>query len=122
MPSARAADGNLLRIVARTALSPKHSLSLVHLGRRLVLVGVGGDRLTTLCEVSDPQEVAELMVRTVDGRRDAGPGFDALLAEQADEATRHSTAAAPSRGRSLTDRSPRAIHDLLHRLRALQNQ
>ena len=63
VPAARAVDGGVLRVVGRASVAPKHHVSLVQLGRRFVMIGVSPDRLSTLCEVSDPEEVAELATR-----------------------------------------------------------
>jgi len=60
VPSMRAPDHGAIRVVARTALTPKHSVALIRLGRRFVLVGVSGDRLNTLAEVNDADEVGAL--------------------------------------------------------------
>ena len=47
--------GGAIRVVGRTALSPKHSIFLVRLGnQRLLAVGVSGDRMVTLSEIEDP--------------------------------------------------------------------
>ncbi|MBS3734456.1 MAG: flagellar biosynthetic protein FliO [Phycisphaerae bacterium] len=47
-------------VVARSALSARHRLYLVRLGERLVLIGGGNETLTTLAEVTDPDEIAAL--------------------------------------------------------------
>jgi len=60
VPSMRAPDHGAIRVVARTALTPKHSVALIRLGRRFVLIGVSGDRLNTLAEVNDADEVGAL--------------------------------------------------------------
>jgi flagellar biosynthetic protein FliO len=83
VPAVRAADGGLLRVVGRTSLTPKHSLALVRMGRRFVLVGVSGDRLSRLCEVSDPEEVAELAARAGIGTTPSTNAFDNLLLHEA---------------------------------------
>lgn len=43
-----------VRILGRTALSPRHSIFLVRVGNeRLLVVGISGDRMVTLSEISD---------------------------------------------------------------------
>lgn len=79
MPAARGGGSGVLQIVGRANLSAKHTLALVQIGRRFVMVGVAGDRVTALCEVSDPDEVAELAARVDTSDKQAGPGFDHLL-------------------------------------------
>jgi len=60
LPTARIGDQGAIRVVGRTAVSPKHQVALLQVGRRFVLVGVSPDRLTALGEVRDPEESAEL--------------------------------------------------------------
>ncbi len=52
---------DMLDVLARATVSPRHQLLLVRLGRRLVLVGQSPTSLTTLSEVTDPDEVAALI-------------------------------------------------------------
>ena len=122
MPSARTVDASVMKIVGRTGLTPKHSLALVRVGRRYVMVGGSADRLDSLCEISDPEEVAELSARVGIDRSLAAEPFDTLLAGEASDyqdsepspsdttTTKRSRLAGPSG--SLTG--------LLGRLRALQ--
>jgi flagellar biogenesis protein FliO len=55
----RAAGGTaVVQVIGRTALSPRHSVYLLRIaGRRLVAVGVCGDRMTTLAEIDGAGEV-----------------------------------------------------------------
>jgi flagellar biogenesis protein FliO len=52
--------GGAVEVLSRTSLQPRHHLLLVRLGRRLLLVGAGPAGFSTLAEVNDPEEVAEL--------------------------------------------------------------
>jgi len=47
-------------VLAQRSLSAKHQLYLVRMGERLVLVGASPEGLSTLCEVTDPEEIARL--------------------------------------------------------------
>jgi flagellar biogenesis protein FliO len=85
LPSAKAADTGALRVVARTSLTPRHAAALLQLGRRFVLVGVSPGRLQTLSEVADPDEVADLLIRTGLSKPSARSSFDAVLKTQAEE-------------------------------------
>ena len=69
IPTARTADSGLIRVVARAALSPKHSVALVQLGQRFVMIGVSPDRMSTITEIRDADEVGELAARAGTGRR-----------------------------------------------------
>lgn len=78
VPSVRRMSGGVVEILGRSHLSPKQSLALVRIGRRVLLVGVAPERLSTLCEIDEPQEVAELLGRS-SRRLGDGPHFDELL-------------------------------------------
>ena len=84
-PSLRVSDRGVLRVVARTGLTPKHHLALVQLGRRFVLVGTSQEQVATLCEVTDPIEVAELAAQTSVSSAGGGNGFHSQLEHMADE-------------------------------------
>jgi flagellar biosynthetic protein FliO len=59
--------GGALEIVARLSLSPKQTLVLVKMGRRLVLLGTTTDGITALSEVTDPDQVAILLGQAAGG-------------------------------------------------------
>lgn len=65
LPQARQAAGGgaAIQILARQHLSGKQSLCLVRLGRGLVLVGVTPDRISTVAQIQDPDDVAEVVAR-----------------------------------------------------------
>ena len=48
-------------VLAQRSLSAKHQLYLVRMGERLVLVGASPEGLATLCELTDPDEIARLI-------------------------------------------------------------
>jgi flagellar protein FliO/FliZ len=50
-----------MQVVSRSIISPKQQLMLVQVGRRLVVVGNSGTHLATLAEITDADEVAELL-------------------------------------------------------------
>ena len=52
---------------------------LLQVGRRLVLAGASADRFDLLSEIRDPEEVAELLVRTHAGGQHAAGVFDKQL-------------------------------------------
>ncbi len=60
MPNAGGANG-LMQVVSRTALAPRQQLLMVRVGRRLMIVGDSGGRLSSLGEIGDPNEVATLL-------------------------------------------------------------
>lgn len=86
VPSVRAMNGGAIEVLGRNHLAPKQSLTLVRVGRRIVLVGVTPERLSTLCVIDDPQEVAELLGRAAGELASSeASGFDRALGEAAGE-------------------------------------
>lgn len=81
IPTMRMADNAALQVIARTGVTPRHSVVLIRLGQRLVLVGVAGDRIQRLGEVTDPAEVAEITACSVGGGGSAGV-FDKMLLQE----------------------------------------
>jgi len=57
----RLAGSSAVRVLARTYLSPRQSVTLVKVGRRVLVVGQSADRLSGLGEISDGEEVSELL-------------------------------------------------------------
>lgn len=53
--------GGVLEVVTRLAVSPKQQLILVRLGRRLVLLGLSAERMSSLETIDDPDQVATLL-------------------------------------------------------------
>jgi len=65
----------VLDVLARATVSPRHQLLLVRVGRRVVLVGQGPSSLATLSEVTDAEEVAALIEAVAGaGRKEAADG------------------------------------------------
>ena len=50
-----------IEVVARATLGARQQLSLVRLGKKLVLVGSGPSGMSPLAEVTEPEEVTELL-------------------------------------------------------------
>ena len=58
VPAARNMFGSgTLKVVGRTFLSPKQSILLVRVGRRMVVVGVTATGMSALAEIRDPEEL-----------------------------------------------------------------
>jgi flagellar biogenesis protein FliO len=81
-PGARVQAPSVLRIAARTVVSPKQHLILIELGRRYVLAGVSSDRIEPLCVIADPEEVSDLVGLLRSGSAAEGREFQRLLAEE----------------------------------------
>lgn len=122
VPSMRAMDSGIVRVVGRSSLTPKHQVVLVQLGRHFLAVGISGDRMTTLSQISDPGEVAELAARA--GVQTAGrsDGFDELLLREAAEYRTPSDETdetlASTSDKVSTNRGP--VRDLLRKLQTLR--
>ncbi|HEX8340476.1 MAG TPA: flagellar biosynthetic protein FliO [Tepidisphaeraceae bacterium] len=50
-----------VRVLSRSALAPKQQLMLVQVGRRVIVIGDSAGELTSLSEITDPDEVASLL-------------------------------------------------------------
>jgi len=83
-PAARPVAADVLRVIGRVPIGGKQSAVLLHVGRRLVLVGMGPDAMRTLAEITDPEEVSQLLGKT-NSKRIAGHSFDRMLAEELNE-------------------------------------
>lgn len=122
VPGARAGETDLLRVVARASLSPKHNVALVRVGHRFVLVGISGDRVNGLCEINEPDEVAYLANRTGTSLKRGTPGFDDLMLRE--EAGYREEEMLPDKPRVASPaKGPRIrepLKDLLRRLRTVQ--
>lgn len=69
MPRAtRVGGGTAVKILARQYLAGKHSVCLVRLGQRVLLLGVSPERVTTLTEIVDPAETSALLSDVEQGR------------------------------------------------------
>jgi flagellar biogenesis protein FliO len=63
--SAGVLNDRAVRVLSRTVMGAKQQLVLVQVGRRLVLLSDSGGRVSPVCEVTDPDEVAELAAMTL---------------------------------------------------------
>jgi flagellar biogenesis protein FliO len=54
-------SSHLMRVIARTPLAPKQSVMLLRVGQRLMVVGDSAGNLSSLGQITDPDEVATLL-------------------------------------------------------------
>jgi hypothetical protein len=73
-----------VQVAARTAVTPKHTVALLRLPRRFVLVGLSSEGVQTICEIDDPEEVADLIAR-VEAPSAKASAFAGLLHRAAGE-------------------------------------
>jgi flagellar biogenesis protein FliO len=68
-----------IHVVSRSMLSPKQQVLMLRVGKRLIVVGDSGGQMSTLCEISDPDEVAGLLGESIkepaEGRKSFGAMF-----------------------------------------------
>jgi flagellar biogenesis protein FliO len=57
----RQPSSSAIEVLSRSTISPRQQLMLVRVGRRLVLVGNSGSELSALCQIENPEEVAEVL-------------------------------------------------------------
>ena len=75
-----------IQVLARSPLSPRHRIVLLQVGRRVLVVaeGGGGQPLSTLCEITDPDEAAALIGQIRGEQQSNSRSFAALLSGAAE--------------------------------------
>lgn len=130
LPKAPAPDSSALRVAARVALTPRHSLALVQVGRRFLVLGLSPDHVSGVCDIQEEEEVAELKAHFGAGRPPARR-FDALVAAEAEAFTNRShrdERQAPERSvprevsSTQSSDSWRSLTDLRRRIHALSDR
>ena len=61
---AAARSSDLIEVLGRTAISHRQQVLILKVGRRMLIVADNGQQLSTLCEITDPQELREFENRT----------------------------------------------------------
>lgn len=128
IPGSKVSDSGVLKVVARTTLTPKQHVALVRLGRRFVMVGVSPDRIDQLCVVDEADEVSELIVRTDGGTAPRSSEFDMELSrEMSDYDLAHEQEADQEADQEAVSGSPGTprrppLQELLNRLQSLQRK
>ncbi len=78
------AGAGAINVLARQTLAPRQQLMLVQVGRRVVLVANAGSQMNTLTEISDPDEIAEIVAQTAKRRLSAATSFGSMFGKAAD--------------------------------------
>ncbi|MDP9173024.1 MAG: flagellar biosynthetic protein FliO [Planctomycetota bacterium] len=73
----RATDS--MKIISRVAIAPRQHLLLVQVGKRLVVVGDTGMHLNPLCEITDANEVEQMLDKVREESIAAASKFDVLF-------------------------------------------
>lgn len=50
-----------IRVLGRTHVSSRHRVAAILVGRRIIIVAEGPQQMSTLCEITEPDEVAALL-------------------------------------------------------------
>jgi flagellar biogenesis protein FliO len=76
-------DQGPIHVLYRVPVGPKHALALIRCGERLLLVGVGGESMQTLAEITSREEIDYLKGLCLQARpRSASRAFAELLSGQ----------------------------------------
>ena len=68
-----------IKILSRSIVSPKQHLLLIQVGKRLIVVGDSGAQLNPLCEITDGDEVAEILASVREETVTAARRFENLF-------------------------------------------
>ncbi|HEY8667575.1 MAG TPA: flagellar biosynthetic protein FliO [Tepidisphaeraceae bacterium] len=91
-----ARSSRAIQVLSRSIIAPKQQLMLVQVGRRLLVVANSGAQINPLCEITDPEEVAQLIGQVRQEKSDSiSKTFSALFgrAEQKFDETEKTAAA-----------------------------
>jgi flagellar biogenesis protein FliO len=122
MPGANGRASGTLQVVSRLNLAPKQQILLIRVGRRLVLVGNSGSQMSSLCEITDPEEAAGLIGQVAVERDESPSSFSAVLGDeekQFDQQTNIDVVAGDDRELANTREE---ISGLMDKVRNLSNQ
>jgi flagellar biogenesis protein FliO len=61
-------SGKLVTVLSRSMVSPRQQVLVMQVGKRLIVVGDSAGRMNTLCEISDPDEVAMLIGQSMQAK------------------------------------------------------
>ncbi len=76
--------GGAIQVLSRAPIAGNQQLVLVRLGRVLVLVGVSAGKVSPVCTISDPEQVAQILGDVEGARTGSLPrAFAAAIEEQA---------------------------------------
>lgn len=128
VPSVRSMSSGSIEVIGRHTLAPKQSIALIRVGRRVLLLGITAERINSLCEIDDGEEVSDLLGRIPERARSAGTeDFERLLdgsaAEFRDSLEGLDRPIEPACGGSQNlHRAKGRLQGLLSRLQAMQEK
>jgi flagellar biosynthetic protein FliO len=120
--SKRFGAGGVINVLASHYLSPKQSLCLVRLGRRMLLIGVTPERISTVAEIQQPQEASEILAAIERARPSSFTSVFTRLSKG--EPVENATAEPIEEQAAIADRqlarTGTAVRDLISRVRGLR--
>jgi flagellar biogenesis protein FliO len=60
--------GRGVEVLSRSMISPRQQMMVVRFGRKILLVGSSGGEMTPLCQIDQPDEVAEVLAQVNAGK------------------------------------------------------
>lgn len=119
-----------VRVLSRTMLAPRQQVLLLHVGRRVVVVGDSGGRMSPLCEIADPDEVAALVGASQStGSEAAKAVFGSVFrrakepfADETDVSDPADVLAISHADQPSDDAEPAPVGNLLDKVRLMRNQ
>jgi flagellar biosynthetic protein FliO len=121
LPGARLGSREL-EVLARTYVGNKQSIAVVKIGRRVIVVGIAGNRISLLATLDDPSEASELIGRLASSRPDSlSRRFSGRLEEEAQRFREAEAGEPPYRDShpEFTQRAHRQLRAAIDRMRAL---
>ncbi|MBI4232140.1 FliO/MopB family protein [Candidatus Peregrinibacteria bacterium] len=62
---------NVINVLAKKQISPKHTVYLVEIGKKIILLSATKDGMATLSEFTNPDEIAIIRAKCPGGKRDS---------------------------------------------------
>lgn len=116
----------LVTVLSRSFISPKQQVLVLEIGKRLLVVGDSGGHMNSLCEITDPDEIATLIGRSRSASSAKGSNAFASVFKRANESFDEPIAAEVATDREALDPdesvSAAEIGGLLDKVRLLQQQ
>lgn len=107
-----AEEGKTIRILASTYISPRKTIHLVEVGKRILVVGAGGDEMTCLDIIREPEEVEALRGATQQG-------FPKIFNRVVQ---RHETADHQAETKRILEESSKAVGDYVAKLKNIKKK
>jgi len=82
-----------VKVLSRNTIAPRQQVVLVQVGQRVIVAADSGGQLSTLAQISDPEEVAQLLSQIDESKSESGNIFASLLTRNQVEAVEPQSAA-----------------------------